>query len=82
MNKEQPLKRVSISNAMLNVAILDEIELPDEQHCIQAQSKSIVYHANMDNNFEDRNAFVCGVAKYLEEANYQAKLNQMLEEGE
>ncbi|XP_074599073.1 cytoplasmic FMR1-interacting protein Sra-1 [Brevipalpus obovatus] len=75
-------EKVSISDALSNVEILDEIDLPDEQHCIQGQARSIVYHFNLDTNFEDRNAFVCGVAKYLEEANYQAKLNQMLEEGE
>lgn len=62
--------------------ILDEIDLPDEQPCIQGVSQSIVYHVNFDTNFEDRNAFVCGVAKYIEEATVQAQLNRMLEEGE
>ena len=79
-NKEGP--KVSLSDAIANVEVLDEIDLPDEQHCIQGQAKSIVHHFNLDTNFEDKNAFVCGVAKYLEEANYQSKLNQMLEEGE
>lgn len=78
-NKEGP--KVSLSDAIANVEVLDEIDLPDEQHCIQGQAKSIVHHFNLDTNFEDKNAFVCGVAKYLEEANYQSKLNQMLEEG-
>lgn len=41
-----------------------------------------MYHVNFDTNFEDRNAFVCGVAKYIEEATVQAQLNRMLEEGE
>ena len=30
--------------------------------------------ANMDTNFEDRNAFVTGVAKYIEEATVHSKL--------
>ena len=41
-----------------------------------------MYHVSFDTNFEDRNAFVCGVAKYIEEATVQAQLNQMLEDGE
>ena len=32
-------------------------------------------------NFEDRNAFVTGVAKYIEEATVHSNLNEMLEEG-
>lgn len=41
-----------------------------------------MYHVNFDTNFEDRGAFVCGVAKYIEEAHVQCHLNAMLEEGE
>ena len=45
----------------------------------QAQPCSIVYQANFDTNFEDRNAFVTGVAKYIEEATVHSNLNEMLE---
>lgn len=45
------------------------------------ESWSVVYHVNFDTNFEDRNAFVCGVAKYIEEATVQCHLNVMLDEG-
>ena len=38
--------------------------------------------ANLDANFEDRNAFVIGMAKYSEEAAVQSKLNEMLEKGQ
>ena len=41
-----------------------------------------VYQANFDTNFEDRNAFVTGVAKYIEEATVHSNLNEMLEEGQ
>ena len=38
-----------------------------------------MYQANFDTNFEDRNAFVTGVAKYIEEATVHSNLNEMLE---
>ncbi|KAH7640918.1 hypothetical protein HUG17_8387 [Dermatophagoides farinae] len=50
--------------------------------CGDGENWSIVYHVNFDTNFEDRNAFVCGVAKYIEEATVQCHLNVMLDEGE
>jgi cytoplasmic FMR1 interacting protein len=33
-----------------------------------------VYQANFDTNFEDRNGFVTGIAKYIEEATVHASL--------
>ncbi|KAK4336866.1 hypothetical protein RND71_044022 [Anisodus tanguticus] len=81
-NNEVIAEKASSNDILLNLDLLDELELPDEQHCIQGDTKSIVYHINFDTNFEDRNAFVCGVAKYIEEATIQAELNRMLEEDE
>ena len=43
---------------------------------------SLFLQANLDANFEDRNAFVIGMAKYSEEAAVQSKLNEMLEKGQ
>lgn len=80
--QEVILEKVTLNDVLASLDLLDELDdLPDEQHCIQADTKSIVYHINFDTNFEDRNAFVCGVAKYIEEATIQAELNRMLEEG-
>ncbi|KAG1699375.1 Cytoplasmic FMR1-interacting protein [Nymphon striatum] len=76
------VEKVSLGDALSNVDVLDELPLPDEQPCIEAQPCSIVYHANFDSNFEDRNAFVTGVARYIEEATVHANLNLLLEEGE
>lgn len=47
---------------------------PDEQPCIEAAPCSILYQANFDTNFEDRNGFVTGIAKYIEEATVHANL--------
>lgn len=66
--------RVSLTDALSNVDVLDELPLPDEQPCIEAQPCSVVYQANFDTNFEDRNGFVTGVAKYIEEATVHASL--------
>lgn len=73
---------VTLADALSNVDVLDELPLPDQQPCIEALPCSIVYHANFDTNFEDRNAFVTGVAKYIEEATVHAELNEMLEQGQ
>lgn len=35
---------------------------------------SAIYRANFDTNFEDRNGFVTGIAKYIEEATTHANL--------
>eukprot|EP00092_Neocalanus_flemingeri_P012902 GFUD01013901.1.p1 GENE.GFUD01013901.1~~GFUD01013901.1.p1 ORF type:complete len:1249 (-),score=390.55 GFUD01013901.1:585-4331(-) len=74
-------EKVTLADALSNVDVLDELPLPDSQPCIEAQPCSIVYQANFDTNFEDRNAFVTGVAKYIEEATVHSNLNEMLEEG-
>lgn len=66
--------RVSLNDALSNVEVLDELPLPDEQPCIEAQPCSVVYQANFDTNFEDRNGFVTGIAKYIEEATVHANL--------
>ncbi|XP_003737710.1 cytoplasmic FMR1-interacting protein [Galendromus occidentalis] len=73
---------VTLADALSNVDVLDELPLPDQQPCIEALPCSIVYHANFDTNFEDRNAFVTGVAKYIEEATVHSELNEMLEQGQ
>lgn len=70
--------RVSLTDALSNVDVLDELTLPDEQPCIEAQPCSVVYQANFDTNFEDRNGFVTGIAKYIEEATVHAGLVSVL----
>ncbi|GIX94913.1 cytoplasmic FMR1-interacting protein [Caerostris darwini] len=82
MKESMAAEKVTLSDALSNVDVLDELPLPDQQPCIEAEPCSIVYHANFDTNFEDRNAFVTGVAKYIEEATVHSELNEMLEEGE
>lgn len=67
-------EKITLSDALSNVEVLDELPLPDEQPCIEAQPCSIVYQANFDTNFEDRNGFVTGIAKYIEEATTHANL--------
>lgn len=75
-------EKITLSDALSNVEVLDELPLPDEQPCIEAQPCSAVYRANFDTNFEDRNGFVTGIAKYIEEATTHARLNELLDEGQ
>lgn len=67
-------EKITLSDALSNVEVLDELPLPDEQPCIEAQPCSAIYRANFDANFEDRNGFVTGIAKYIEEATTHANL--------
>ncbi|KAF2356380.1 Protein of unknown function DUF1394 [Trinorchestia longiramus] len=75
-------ERVSLNDALSNVDVLDDLPLSDQQPMVEAQSCSVVYTANFDTNFEDRNAYVTGIAKYMEEAATHAELNKLLDEGE
>ena len=65
---------VMLEDALSNVDLLEELPLPDQQPCIEPPPTSIVYQANFDTNFEDRNAFVTGVAKYIEEATVHSNM--------
>ena len=65
---------VSLSDALSNVDLLEELPLPDQQPCIEATAVSITYQANFDTNFEDRTAYVTGMAKYIEEATVHSEL--------
>lgn len=67
-------ERITLPDALQNVDVLDELPLPDQQPCIEAAQLTVHYQANMDTNFEDRRAFVTGVARYIEEATVHAKL--------
>lgn len=72
--KYRMTEKITLSDALSNVEVLDELPLPDEQPCIEAQPCSAIYRANFDTNFEDRNGFVTGIAKYIEEATTHAQL--------
>ncbi|XP_072040304.1 cytoplasmic FMR1-interacting protein 2-like isoform X3 [Amphiura filiformis] len=65
---------VSLADALSNVDLLEELPLPDQQPCIEATAVSITYQANFDTNFEDRTAYVTGMAKYIEEATVHSEL--------
>ena len=67
-------EQILLKDALQNVDVLDELALPDQQPCIEAASLSVHYQTNLDTNFEDRGAFVTGVARYIEEATVHAKL--------
>ncbi|XP_040569024.1 cytoplasmic FMR1-interacting protein [Lepeophtheirus salmonis] len=75
-------EKVTLADALSNVDVLDELPLPDEVPWIEGQPAAILYEANFDTNFEDRNAYVTGVAKYIEEATVHSELNKLLEKGQ
>ena len=65
---------VSLETAVSNVQKLEEMPLPDEQPNIEAHPTSIIYDVSFDTNFEDRQAFVSGLAKFMEEATVHREL--------
>uniref|UniRef100_A0A915AC39 Cytoplasmic FMR1-interacting protein n=1 Tax=Parascaris univalens TaxID=6257 RepID=A0A915AC39_PARUN len=72
---------VTLKDAVGNVDLLDELPLFDDQPCIEAQSVPLQCRVCFDTNFEDRNAYVTGVSKYIEEATRHAEFNDLLAEG-
>ncbi|EFO93077.1 CRE-GEX-2 protein [Caenorhabditis remanei] len=72
---------VSWEAALSNVSLLGIISVPDDQPDIEARALPLLYRANFDTNFEDRSAFVTGIAKYSEEATRHAQFNDMLAAG-
>ncbi|CAD6194474.1 unnamed protein product [Caenorhabditis auriculariae] len=72
---------VTVRDAINNVELLDNLVLPDDLPDIEARSLPLLYRANFDTNFEDRSAFVTGIAKYSEEATRHAEFNDMLADG-
>ncbi|KAM3720431.1 Cytoplasmic FMR1-interacting protein [Dirofilaria immitis] len=75
------VETVSFRDAIGNVDLLDDLILLDNQPCIEAQSIPLEYRVSFNTNFEDRNAYVTGVSKYIEEATRHAEFNDMLSEG-
>lgn len=71
---------VAIDEALKNVNQLERLgkRLTDEQPFIEAFPASVTYTVNLDTNFEDREAFVTGFSKYLEEATVQSDLVSIL----
>jgi cytoplasmic FMR1 interacting protein len=67
-------EKITLPDAIQNVDVLDELPLPDQQPGIEAPAITVSYTTSMDTNFEDRNAYVTGVAKYIEEATVHSEL--------
>ncbi|VDP04626.1 unnamed protein product [Heligmosomoides polygyrus] len=63
---------VSLKDALGNVELLEDLILPDDQPSIEARPLPLLCRTNFDTNFEDRNAYVTGVSKYIEEATRHA----------
>ena len=63
-----------IKGALQNVDSLKLLRLPDDQPHIEAAAATVNYEADFDTNFQDREAFVAGVSKYVEEAQSLANL--------
>ena len=72
-------KKLDLVEAQKAVESLLKLKPPgDLQPEIEAIPMSAHYEANTDTNFEDKDAFVTGVARFLEEATEHAKLVSVL----
>ncbi|RXM95134.1 Cytoplasmic FMR1-interacting protein 1, partial [Acipenser ruthenus] len=65
---------VTLEDALSNVDLLEELPLPDQQPCIEPPPSSLIYQPNFNTNFEDRNAFVTGIARYIEQATVHSSM--------
>ncbi|KAB0392601.1 hypothetical protein E2I00_016532, partial [Balaenoptera physalus] len=74
--------QVTLEDALSNVDLLEELPLPDQQPCIEPPPSSLLYQVgdgqprdpNFNTNFEDRNAFVTGIARYIEQATVHSSM--------
>eukprot|EP01136_Pigoraptor_vietnamica_P024485 Opistho-1_new@77609 len=58
----------TVQQAMQQVAMLDTFQLHDDQPLNEARSLAVNYEASMDPNFDDRNAYIAAMSKFIEEA--------------
>uniref|UniRef100_A0A3Q4MN98 Cytoplasmic FMR1 interacting protein 1 n=1 Tax=Neolamprologus brichardi TaxID=32507 RepID=A0A3Q4MN98_NEOBR len=65
---------VTLEDALSNVDLLEDLPLPDQQPCIEPLPSSVMYQPNFNTNFEDRNAFVTGIATYIEQATIHSSM--------
>uniref|UniRef100_A0A1I7YB62 Cytoplasmic FMR1-interacting protein n=1 Tax=Steinernema glaseri TaxID=37863 RepID=A0A1I7YB62_9BILA len=72
---------VTLADAIGNVELLDDFQLTDSQPVLEAHCAPLDYRVSFDTNFEDRNAFITGNAKYIEEATRHGEFSEMLAEG-
>eukprot|EP00795_Rhopilema_esculentum_P000673 gene673-10379_t len=72
----------TLEEAIENVQRLENLALPDEQPNVEPPPTVITYRANFDTDFEDKEAFITGISRYMEEATIHQALNKLLEEGE
>uniref|UniRef100_A0A8C9F9H3 Cytoplasmic FMR1 interacting protein 1 n=1 Tax=Pavo cristatus TaxID=9049 RepID=A0A8C9F9H3_PAVCR len=70
--------QVTLEDALSNVDLLEELPLPDQQPCIEPPPSSLLYQPNFNTNFEDRNAFVTGIARYIEQATVHSSMMRLL----
>lgn len=76
-----PDERITIQDAFCNVQALEELQIADNQPSVEANSLPLQWRASFDTQFEDRQAFITGNSKYIEEATRQAQFNEMLRQG-
>ena len=68
----------TLEEAVENVQRLENLALTDEQPNIEPPPVVLTYRANFDTDFEDKEAFITGVSKYMEEATIHQKLVRIL----
>lgn len=71
--KSKILSLCHISKLLSFLQLLDDLLLADDQPCIEALPIPLQYRVSFDTNFEDRNAYVTGISKYIEEATRHAE---------
>jgi hypothetical protein len=68
------VEKVELSEALGRVDSLEGLLQHGDPPCIEGMSLSVQCQVNFDTNFEDRNAYVTGVARYIEEATVHADM--------
>lgn len=66
----------SLVDALDHIDRLEDLlgKTVEDQPCVEGQVGSLQYNVDFNTNFEDRNGFITGVARYMEEATVQTAL--------
>ncbi|KAL7672733.1 hypothetical protein ACOME3_007614 [Neoechinorhynchus agilis] len=83
---ETNLASVTLSDAILNVDALADVTESRRSSCFSSHdfgnsSESLAYEVDFNTDFQDRNAYLCVVSKYMEEATHQCELDCLLSRG-
>uniref|UniRef100_A0A0N5BIL0 CYRIA-B_Rac1-bd domain-containing protein n=1 Tax=Strongyloides papillosus TaxID=174720 RepID=A0A0N5BIL0_STREA len=74
-------ENITLEEAISNVDILNDLIIKSDAPLIEGASLPMHCFTNFDTNFEDKNAYITGYSKFIEEATRHSELKKLLSDG-